>query len=366
MDIQNVGIIGLGLIGGSLAKALKRSDPKLYITALDMDKNSLSEALNEGVIDRACSTIEGVVDGVQLLFLCTPVASVADLFMDIRDFLPPKTIVTDVGSIKGAVMDSAKGLLPKDVYFIGGHPMAGTENSGYGYSTAHLFENAFYVLTPTDDIPVGPVQSMVEVISSIGAFPLIMDANTHDKIVGAVSHLPHVVAAALVNAVANVDDPSRFKEKLAAGGFRDITRIASSNPDMWTNISLLNRKELLGLTLSMIEELQRFYELLEEEEEREINTFYKKAKKYRDELPVLQSTGLLPSYDIYVDIEDRPGIIGRVTSLLGDHDINIRNTSIIHSRENEPGCLVISLTSNADVDRALWVLVRKGYRAYRR
>lgn len=366
MVIGDIGIIGLGLIGGSLAKALKRSCSDLYIKALDRDSTSLSNALSNGIIDKKCKDLEDVVKGSKLIFLCTPVDSIAPIMSKIGPHLTPNTIVTDVCSIKGSIMESAKGILPKDVYFIGGHPMAGAENSGYLYSTAHLFENAFYVLTPFDDTPLKAVQIMVELVSSVGAFPLIMNADIHDEIVAAVSHLPHVVSAALVNTVSQIDDPSRFKEKLAAGGFKDITRIASSSPEMWANISILNREKLSILILSMIDNLQKFYNLLNRKEENKIEEFFKDAKKYRDELPTIQSSTSVPYRELYVDIEDKPGTIGAVTSLLGEHGINIKNVRIIHSREHEPGCLIMSLSNSEDVDRALSLLVQKGYRSYRR
>lgn len=366
MVVENIGIIGLGLIGGSLAKALKRSYPELYIKALDRDDKSLSNALCNGIIDEMCQDLEILVRGSKLIFLCTPIDSIAPIMNEIAPKLAPNTIVTDVCSIKGSIMERAKEILPRDVYFIGGHPMAGAESSGYAYSTAHLFENAFYVLTPFDEMPLKIVQFMVELVSSIGAFPLIMDADTHDEIVGAVSHLPHVVSATLVNTVAQLEDPSRFKEKLAAGGFKDITRIASSSPDMWANIGVSNRKKLSVLLLSMIDNLQNFYSLLDRGDEERIEEFFRYAKKYRDELPTVQNSISVPYHELYVDIEDRPGMIGKVTSLLGKYNINIKNVRIIHSREHEPGCLIMSLSSSEDVDKSLSILMQRGYRAYRR
>lgn len=366
MTIQSIGIIGLGLIGGSLAKALKRSCPNLSIKAADRDSKSLSTALSNGVIDEGYGSLKDLVTESDLIFLSTPIDSIENILGEIGRGITPNTIVTDVCSIKSSIMDSARAILPEDIYFIGGHPMAGTESSGYAYSMPHLFENAFYVLTPFEDTPLEVVQLMIEIVSSIGAFPLIMDADIHDEIVGAVSHLPHVVSAALVNTVAQLEDPSRFKEKLAAGGFRDITRISSSSPNMWANISVANRGKLSELILSIIGKLQTFYDLLNSQEENLIEAFFKDAKRYRDELPTIQRSTSIPYRELYVDIEDRPGTIGAVTSLLGEYDINIKNVRIIHSRENEPGCLIMSLSSSQDVDRALTILVGSGYKAYRR
>ncbi|MFU0800555.1 MAG: prephenate dehydrogenase [Xylanivirga thermophila] len=366
MDIQNIGIIGLGVIGGSLAKAIKRSSPLTFIKAMDMDAKAISSALEHGVIDESCDKFEDIARGCQFIFLCVPVNSIKDILYGIRDYISPSTIVTDVCSIKVDVMSLAERILPDTVYFIGGHPMAGMEGSGYQYSMAHLFENAFYVLTVPQDAPIDVTKDMINVVSIIGAFPLVMDADTHDEIVGAISHLPHVVAAALVNTVAQLNDPSKFKEKLAAGGFRDITRIASSNTRMWTSISISNREKLLELILSMIDNLEEFYDFLYSGESQKVERLFKRAKDYRDELPSIQNRISIPYHELYVDIEDRPGTIGDVTSLLGRYNINIKNVSIIHSREEDPGCLILSLFDNTHVDEALSILIEKGYRAYRR
>ena len=288
----------------------------------------------------------------------------------LRDILPlldRETIVTDVGSTKHNIVKAAKEIYESGdskALFIGGHPMAGTQYSGYQASIPHLFENAYYVLTPLDSTPAWAINSLSEFLSSLGALPLVMEGPEHDRIIGLISHLPHVVAAALVNTVKDMDDPSHHCERLAAGGFRDITRIASSNPEMWKNVSLLNKKELTCLIEHIISHLSAFSSMLSDNEESGIEDFFVSAKTYRENLPTRQALDLLSYYELYVDVEDRPGIVGEVATILGNHSINIKNLRIINSREGHPGSLVISLPDGSSLKEALNMLQENGYRAF--
>lgn len=364
MDFQKISILGLGLIGGSLAKAFKRLNMNITVFGMDCNDQTLAQALNEGIIDKAFSNPRDAVKDADLVFLSTPTAHIPALLSSISKSVPLNCIISDTGSTKRGILDAAQRVLPPGVFFIGGHPMAGTEQSGYCASIPHLFENAYYILTPlpstTDDV----TDKLKHFLSFIGALPLVMNASHHDKITGSISHLPHVVAAALVNTVKELEDPHHYKEKLAAGGFRDITRIASSNPEMWKDISLLNRTELLPLIEAMINQLLAFKGWLKQSEAELIHRFFTDACEFRSSLPTRQSLTLLPYHDLYVDIEDRPGIIGEVTTFLGKHQINIKNLRIINSREEEPGCLVLSLSDMADIHRASEILNQEGYNAY--
>ncbi|MGB4638619.1 MAG: prephenate dehydrogenase [Caldicoprobacterales bacterium] len=367
MIFSRICIVGLGLIGGSLAKAIRRSHPKCFIVAIDSDRESLETALADNIADSVTLDLADGVRDADLVFLCTPVHTMTSIINEVMPLLNKDTLITDVASTKQNIMEVAQQVHASGqskALFIGGHPMAGTQYSGYHASLAHLFENAYYVLTPLDSTPAWALNSLSEFLSSIGALPLVMDGKTHDKIIGAVSHLPHVVAAALVNTVKDIDDSSHLCEKLAAGGFRDITRIASSNPEMWKNISLANKKELISLIGYIIEYLTDFRALLEKEETSNIEEFFNSAKIYRENLPVRQVLNLLPYYDLYVDVEDRPGVIGEVTTILGKHSINIKNLRIINSREGEPGSLVISFLDKASLEKAQRVLSKGNYRTF--
>jgi len=366
MEINRITIAGLGLIGGSLAKAFRRTNPNFEIIGVDKDRNNLALALKDGTINKAFQRIEEAVSNSQVIFVCTPVTSIPSLLKTLAGILKPGTIITDVGSVKTKIIEQAAQILPRDIFFIGGHPMAGAERSGYSSSVAHLFENAYYVLSPLPGTPSEVIDSLQLLISSTGALPLLLDPLTHDQRVGSVSHLPHIIAAALVNTVKELDGPDRAAQKLAAGGFKDITRIASSNPAMWRDICLSNKEQLKPMIAAVIEHLNLFSQALDNNNETEIHEFYQKAKDYRDNLPSMYSLHLLPYYEIYVDVEDKPGIIGQVTTLLGNHNVNIKNLRIINSREDEPGCLVLSLANQNTRDKALTILNNTGIRAYNR
>ncbi|HHY83683.1 MAG TPA: prephenate dehydrogenase [Clostridiales bacterium] len=364
MEIKKITIAGLGLIGGSLAKAFRRTNPGFTIVGVDSNRKNLELALEDGTVSQAFDRLEDAVSDSQVIFLCTPVSCIPELLIILSRCARPGTIITDVGSIKEGIMKKADELLPQDVCFIGGHPMAGAERSGYHASIAHLFENAYYILTPRTGTPDTAVNVLKSLIASTGAIPLILDPVTHDQMVGAVSHLPHIIAAALVNTVREADGPDNAIQKLAAGGFKDITRIASSNPEMWRDICLYNRDQLLPLISSVIGCLSKISKDLEAGDGQAVESFYMEAKKFRDQIPSSESLYLLPYYQVYVDVEDKPGIIGKVTTILGSHNVNIKNIRIINSREDEPGCLVLSLDDQAAQAKAVNLLNDAGCRAY--
>ena len=311
MTLQRISILGLGLIGGSLAKAIRHNRPGSVIIGLDTRSEYLDMALKERVIHKRAASLKEAVAHADIIFLCTPVGTIPPLIKAIAKDIRKGTVVTDAGSTKAAIVETAERYLPPDVFFVGGHPMAGTEHSGYTASIPHLFENAYYILTPLASTPAQVVDSLKYLLSSIGAIPLVMEPRLHDRIVGCISHLPHVVAAALINAVQNIDDPQHLKERLAAGGFRDITRIASSNPHMWRDISLSNSNQLLELIDHMIDSLSIFRNYITDNDPQGVEEFFSRAKKFRDSLPTLQSLALAPYHHLYVDVEDRPGIIGK-------------------------------------------------------
>lgn len=364
MDIKQVCIIGLGLIGGSLAKSIRRRYSDCFILGIDTNQDNLEAALAEGTINLGTKHICHEIGQAEIIFICTPVSSIPYMLKQIAPLVSPNTIVTDTGSTKKEIVEAAQNILGGNANFIGGHPMAGTQNSGYRASLPHLFENAYYVLTPLPETSDWAVDFLSNLLESIGAIPLIMEAKLHDEIVCSISHLPHVVAAALVNTVRSMEDPNHFRERLAAGGFRDITRIASSDPVMWESISFSNRSELLKAIALMQKQLDAFMQKLKADDRQGVRNYFEKAQQYRSSLPERQSLVLLSYHDLYVDVEDRPGVIGEVTTLLGQHNINIKNLRIINSREGEPGCLVLSLAEVISLDKAKKVLSQHGYKTY--
>jgi len=244
--IKNITIIGLGLIGGSLALSLKKFNSGFNITGYDNIPEALSIALYRNIIDRAADNYEDAVKEADLVIIATPVRLIVEVANQIKDKLKKGAILTDVGSAKVNIVEKMNEILPPDVIFIGGHPMAGSENEGVLSARQDLFINAFYVLTPTDSTRTEELALLHSLFTKIGAKVITISPGEHDKIVSLISHLPHIIST---NLVALVDD--RQKElnnlfKLCAGGFRDMTRIAASNPKMWLDISFENKNEIIN------------------------------------------------------------------------------------------------------------------------
>lgn len=247
---MNVTIIGLGLIGGSLGLALQATSLDLQVSGWDRDPATVAMARDRGVIERGFDTLAEAVVGADLVVVATPVLAVRAVFEQIAPHLGPGTIVSDVASTKVQVLEWAQLLLPPTVAFVGGHPMAGSEQHGIGQARADLFRGAIYCLTPLPGVPVEVVTQLEQLTEALGARPLRVEAATHDAFVAAVSHLPFMLSAALVQHVGN-DERWPDMRRLAATGFRDVTRLASGDPAMHRDICLTNsamiRAELRGL-----------------------------------------------------------------------------------------------------------------------
>jgi prephenate dehydrogenase len=249
--------------------------------------------------------------------------------------------------------------------FIGGHPMAGNEKTGYRESVAHLFENAYYVLTPSKTTTKSSIEIMMEIVKSIGAIPVKMDSHEHDRITGSISHVPHIIAAALVNLVKQSDTPGGTMKKLAAGGFKDITRIASSSPEMWENIISSNNEPICDILKKYIDMLKQFSDTVKSSDSNTIFNFFNTARQYRNSLSSHKKGLINPFCEIVVDIVDKPGMLGKIATILGDGGINIKNMNISNNRENQKGCLIITLSDTHSADEAFYLLKEKGYKVYR-
>lgn len=360
------GFLGLGLIGGSIAKALKRVyGNSAVILAFDTDETTLSLAKQEGVIDIICQNIDASFSGCRYLFLCAPVSVNVKNLTKVRDFLSPSCIITDVGSVKSDVHKAIDSLgLSKN--FIGGHPMAGSEKSSYANANERLMENAYYILTPTDCVPKDAISDYYDLILSLGSIPLILDYKKHDYITAAISHLPHIIAAALVNLVNASDDADGYMKMIAAGGFKDITRIASSSADMWQQISLMNKDNISLLLNDYISSLQSIENDLRLSQEENLYSLFSDARQYRDSFTDASSGPIKKVHAFYVDIPDEPGVIAAIATILALQSINIKNIGIVHNREFEEGVLRIEFYDETSLSSAAKILQDKSYGVYRR
>ena len=361
---RHVLIIGMGLIGGSIALAIKKKH-ETTVVGYDIKESHRRLAKSLDIVDETIETINDGVEDASLIVIATPVVQTEKIIEELAQLsLPEGTIITDVGSTKRSIVKKAAALKDKRVTFIGGHPMAGSHKSGITASRAHLFENAFYVLTPESAVPREKIDQLKHWLAGTNATFFEMTPEKHDKMVGVISHFPHVVAASLVRQLANLEDQEAGISRFAAGGFRDITRIASSNPVMWRDILLKNKDVLLSLLEAWEHEMNEVKQMIHTSNGEQIYEYFSQAKTYRDRLPE-RSKGALPSfYDLYVDVEDYPGVIAHVTGILGHRDISITNIEIIETREDILGVLRLSFRSERERQHAKKLLGDYHYETY--
>ncbi len=355
--MNKIGIIGLGLIGGSLAKCLKARKKDLIITAMNRSEQSLIDAKAEGVIDSYSLTDMSIFEDCDIVFVCTSVDKIPQYVEKLLPYIKKDCVITDVGSTKKVIYEEM--LKFKDINFIGGHPMAGSEKTGYKSAKSHLFENAFYLLTPNSNVTDKMINDMVEIVKLIGAVPLVLDPDRHDYTVAAISHVPHIIASALVTTVKALDDEKRYMHSLAAGGFKDITRIASSSPEVWSSICNDNRDKII----SILQKFRENIECIEKElkDNKNLYDFFDDAKKYRDTFAHRAPITRDNQYEIFIDIIDEPGAISIISTLLSINGINIKNIGVINNREYSDGALQIVFSEPSQRDKAVEILKLRNY-----
>ncbi|WP_042355270.1 prephenate dehydrogenase [Bacillus rubiinfantis] len=351
--VGQVFVIGLGLIGGSLALCIKKEYKDVIIKGFDINREQARLAKMLGVIDEV---VENIPDGAQyadLIIVSAPVNDSKTIIQALAN-LPLKhdVIITDTGSTKRTIVDTSTRLRQRGITFIGGHPMAGSHKSGVSAAKEILFENAFYLLTPEKDIEPEKVELLKKWLKGTKAKFLTITPQNHDYLTGIVSHFPHIIAASIVRQTEKLSETETLIPRLAAGGFRDITRIASSNPKMWKDILLHNREVLIDLLQQWQEEMEQIKNMLENGSGEDIFHYFQRAKQFRDGLPQKEK-GAIPSfYDLYVDIPDYPGVVSEITGYLATENISITNIRILETREDINGVLVISFQTEDDRERA--------------
>lgn len=354
------GFIGLGLIGGSIARALRKSVPGVRIIAYDLNREALDLALEQHIVDVAAEEIDHCFSCCDYLFLCAPVQKNDSNLAAVKKILPPDCLLTDVGSVKSAIHAAVRnaGL---EHCFIGGHPMAGSERTGFINSKASLLENIYYILTPTDKVPPEKLEDYRQLVEHMGAIPLILDSGQHDYVTAAISHLPHVVASSLVNLVRDSDSADGIMKMVAAGGFKDITRIASSSTTMWQQICLTNTENISRLLGDYIEALTEVKGTLDARDKDGLFDFFDSARIYRDSFISASSGPIKRFFRVSVDIADRTGALAGIVTLLSEHGLSIKNIGITHNREAEDGVLQIEFYEEASLSAADALLKSKGY-----
>ncbi len=366
MKEQTVGFIGFGLIGGSIAKGLKRFCPDITIMAYMRTRQKLEQAKKDGIVDIILEGIGEPLKACDVIFLCTPVEYNAQYLSAIRPFLKEGAFITDVGSTKTSIHKEVERLGLED-FFVGGHPMAGSEKTGYESSTDHLLENAFYIITParkkTSDSAKSRElsQRLTSIANAIGAIPMVLDYEEHDNVVAAISHLPHIVASSLVNLVRDSDNESGTMKQVAAGGFKDITRIASSSPEMWEQICIANSGPIARILEQYIASLTQILQQVKSSSQSKLYELFESSRDYRNSITDRAKGALEPEYSFSVDIVDEPGAISTLSVILAAKGISMKNIGINNSRERGEGALRIAFYDKDTMDAARTQLEKYHY-----
>ena len=362
---MTIGFIGLGLIGGSIAKTIRRIHPDSIIYGFDTNTDSLKAAKEDGTLNQYFETLDSTFSSCDIIFLCAPVSNNIEYLKELKDIVSENCLLTDVGSVKEPIQTAIKEL-DMETNFIGGHPMVGSEKSGYAYANDHLLENAYYFLTPSERTLFQLTTKFSSFIQGLGALAVSLKPEEHDFITAAISHVPHIVAAELVHLVRRADRNNGMLKQLAAGGFKDITRIASSSPTMWQHICSQNRENITQILTGYIQLLTEAKEQIAAGDEQAVYGLFDSSRNYRNSIPDSSSGPIKKAYVVYCDIIDEAGGIAAIATILASNHLSIKNIGIIHNREFEEGVLRIEFYEEDSSKKASLLLQKYRYIVYER
>ena len=284
MSRIRVAILGLGLIGGSLGLALRQAgSQQVEVTGFARRAATGELALQMGAVDNLADTPQAAVQDADFVFLCTPVLQMLPMAEVVLPVMKPGAVLTDVGSTKGWFVQKILSLLPQHIHYIGGHPMAGRERSGMEAAQADLFRDKWFIFTPLPDTPPELMHRLRQLVQLTGAKTAELDEQTHDQITAVISHVPHVVAAGLVQLLRKQNDPVQTA-RFIGGGFRDTTRIASSDADMWADICMTNGENIAAELDATVKLLGNVATMIRAGDRQGVHEYFTQAKQLRDAL----------------------------------------------------------------------------------
>lgn len=358
--IKTVGFVGMGLMGGAIAKSIKKYHVAEQIIAYNRNPDNLKPAIDEGVVDRQVFEVGEGFSECDIIFLCCPINVNIQMAKQLAPYISRDCILTDVGSTKNDIHE-AMGESAPEVCFIGGHPMTGSEKTGYLASSTQLFENICYVLAPGDTSREQDLDKMIHVVKAIKSIPIVIDPKLHDQATAAISHMPQLLSVALVNAVKDMDDHNGFMKVLAAGGFKDMSRIAASSPAMWAPIFTANREAILHAVDRIESELKTMKKVVEDNDIDSIYKTFESAGDYRSTMAFNHRGLIQETFSFSVDVDDTPGIIARISTILYEAGMNLKNIGIVNKRENDEGALEIHFEDKEHMDESAKLLDEMGY-----
>ncbi len=356
---QTAAVLGVGLIGGSLALAFRRSALVGSVIGVS-SPGTVEKALEMGVIDKGFTREQArqALPEADLVVLSGPVRVILEQLASIGPWLRDGATVTDVGSTKRAVIEAAKKNLPERINFVGGHPMAGSESTGVGGADSFLFQNAMYVLCPARSTDEDAARKYCELVSTLGARVLLMSPERHDSIAATISHLPQMLAVTLMNQAAEANKSDANTLKLAAGGFRDLTRIASSPFEIWRDICVTNRDEITRVIDEFVERLTLLRRGVGNEE---LAEEFDSAAASRALIHRNVKGFISPLFEVVVTAPDEVGVIRTIATGLADEGINIKDIEVLKVREGEGGTIMLGFATHQERERAKKILTGLGF-----
>ena len=354
---KTIYIAGLGLIGASMALGIKRDHPDYEILGYNRSQASRDIALERGMIDRATDDFASFAPLADVIILTLPIKQTITFLQDLATLdLKEGVIISDAGSTKSAIVATAeKYFADKSVRFVGAHPMAGSHKTGAASADVNLFENAYYIFTPSNLTTPDTLEEMKDLLSGLHARFIEIDAEEHDRVTSQISHFPHILASGLMEQTASYAEEHEMARRFAAGGFRDMTRIAESEPGMWTSILLSNRETIIERIEDFKGRLNEIEQAISKGDENQIWNFFNQAREQRQVMEIHKRGGVDSSFDLYVDVPDEEDVILRILELL-------RGTSLVNihineeNREDVHGILQISFKNAQDLKRAEQVI----------
>lgn len=350
---NSVTVIGLGLIGGSLAKAIRAKIPSVRVFAVDGCREYIDAALKDGTVEKGGTELTKELCDSELIMICTPISTIPGIIDTLSTLVSENTVIADAASVNKYLCDYADSV--DGIRYISTHPMAGSEKKGYFTSLPFLFENACTIISPCTKSDEAAITALTELYKAVGALPVTVAPDRHDAAAALISHLPHIIASALVNLLKE-NDPDGLAHRFAAGGFKDITRIASSSPEMWTDISLKNKDFLLESLNTFIKLTEKYRDLLASGDDASLTALLSSSKNERDTLSG-GTLGIIPAqYRVHVEVEDKIGVTSKISSILTEAGISIKNISVRDSREYEGGIMTVTVATAADAEHACTLL----------
>jgi prephenate dehydrogenase len=360
---KKISIVGVGLMGGSLAMALMCNPGVEEVIGYDLSLKTRKRARELGICDRVTDTAGEAAAVCDLLVLAVPVGAMVRAFGGAAELLREGTVVTDFGSAKLKLTAAIEEAAPPGIHYVGGHPMTGSEQSGVESARSDLYRNCYYILTPTRETDVDSFRRLHTLLGELGARVISMDPESHDRAMATISHVPHLLSLLLMDMADRQREKMKNLFTIAAGGFRDMTRIAASSPELWIDVCMENREFIVDRLLEYGIGITELAEILDTGDRARLRKKFERARHARTEMSVKAGLEIEELFEVTLPVPDEPGVISRISTAVGAIGINIEDISITHPLEGETGILSLDVLGEENARRVADELISLGFLA---